>query len=292
MNRISRSSRREGPPTTRAGRARRAERRLEDSLVALLGHELRTPINGIQSSAELLVHYLDDELDGDMARLVARRVLRLSIRLGLLIQDLYEMARISSGSGEPARELIDPLDAVAWAIETVESAHRTPPIVVAAPTVQLRTVGNVGHLGRAIVNLLTNGAKHAPQSDRIDVRIYADEAAVSIDVEDYGPGIPSEDLDRIFAPYCRANRGHATGADDPSHADGLGLGLFIADRIVAAHGGSIGVVSTLGLGTRFTISLPRAQTDDASAGALPLGDRDRPFSGPSRPQSGGDPTAS
>jgi two-component system OmpR family sensor kinase len=230
---------------------------LEESLVALLGHELRAPVSGLQNSAELLVHYLDDEIDSDMARLVARRVLRLSTQLGLMIQDLFEMARISSESCEPARVPFDPLEAVTWAVEVVESAPGTPPVVVTAPASRLQILGDTRRLGRAIVNLLANAAKHAPRSDHIDVRVYATDEAVLIDVEDYGPGIPAEEQGRIFEPYSRAGPRNTTGQDDTSRTDGLGLGLYIADRIVAAHGGSIGVTSAPEAGTRFTISLPR-----------------------------------
>jgi len=249
---------------------------MPEALVALLGHELRAPVSGLQSSAELLVHYLDDELDSDMARLVARRVLRLSTHLGVMIQDLFEMARISSGSGEPARVRFDPMKAVTWAVEVVESTNGMPPIVVTAPTSQLQVLGDARRLSRAVMNLLTNAAKHAPLTDHIDVRISVDNDAVLIDVEDYGPGIPAGDQARIFEPYGRAVRENVGGLDDTSRADGLGLGLYIVDRIVTSHGGSVGVVSALGKGSRFTISLPRTRPNDSS---------DSPDAPSSRPES-------
>jgi two-component system sensor histidine kinase SenX3 len=257
MNDSPQPSRARRRPGRRAGRARRADRRLEESLVALLGHELRTPVAGLQNAAELLVHYLDKEIESEMARRIAQRVLRLSTHLGLMIQDLFEMARIAGGAEVPPGVPIDPMDAVRWAVECVESAYGGPPIVVAPQASPLRAVGDARGLGRAIVNLLTNATKHAPESVQIHVRIHATDDAIMIDVEDYGMGIPADEYARIFEPYSRPKRQHGASSDATSRADGLGLGLFIADRIVVAHGGRIDVSSTVGAGTRFTISLPR-----------------------------------
>ena len=187
-----------------------------------------------------------------------RRIHSLSATLGLMIQDLFETARILCGKLEIAKQPVDPLEIVNAAVEIAESLPGTPPIVVESSATGLVLQGDARRLSSVVLNLLTNAAKHAAETERIDVRIAADRFDVSIEVEDYGPGIAADDLPRIFVKHYQA-RGHGRDARRPGpHRDGLGLGLFVAQEIVRAHGGQITVTSELGSGTRFTIRLPRA----------------------------------
>jgi two-component system phosphate regulon sensor histidine kinase PhoR len=119
--------------------------------------------------------------------------------------------------------------------------------------------GDEGRLLQALNNLLNNAIKHAPQSDRIDVRLGrantdSGAAHAQIEVRDYGPGIAPENLGRIF------NRFNQVSADG-RQPKGLGLGLYIAKGIIEQHGGAIAVKSKLGEGSAFTISLPLTNED-------------------------------
>lgn len=235
----------------------RQSERLEERLVALLGHELRTPVSSLQTYAEFLIHYLDDNLDSDQAQKSIRRIHELSGRIGMMIQDLFEMARNTAGKMHIRQEIIDPEAVVMSAVEMAESLPNTPPI-------RVQTVGDVPlirgdaqRLSSVVLNLVTNASKHAHGTKQIDIRIRIDGEDVAIDVEDAGPGIPPDDLALILTPYYRTHRTAEGGQRSAGHDSGLGLGLFIAQQIVSAHDGRIAVTSKLAVGTRFTVYLPR-----------------------------------
>jgi two-component system, OmpR family, sensor kinase len=240
------------------GRERR-DSDLEGRLVELLGHELWAPVSALQNSAELLIDYLDGDLASAEAQAEVRRIHRLSLRLGMMIQDLYEMARISSGAWEIALVEIDPLEVVTSAIDIARTLPGMPAIATDTVAERLTVPGDVRRLSGAVLNLLTNAAKHAPQTERIDVRIRSNDQNLMIDIEDYGPGIPPDDLPRIFNRYFQSRHDGRSGSRSSArHSDGLGLGLFVAQQIVQAHHGQITVTSEVGSGTRFTIQLPRS----------------------------------
>jgi two-component system sensor histidine kinase ResE len=230
-------------------------RQLEERLAALIGHELRTPLSGLRSYAELFVSYFHDDLASDEARAAARRIHSLAERLGLMIDDLFEMARISSGKLRIAHETIDLRAVVTAAIEIAETLPDAPPIQLHAVDDCL-IPGDARRLSGVILSLLTNAIHHGSGTERIDVRIRWDSEGAAIDVEDYGRGIPPSELPLIFNKHYQVH--HEAGAASTGRAGGgLGLGLYIAQHVVSAHGGRIEVASTLGVGTRFTIHLPR-----------------------------------
>jgi signal transduction histidine kinase len=103
-------------------------------------------------------------------------------------------------------------------------------------------------LSQVVLNLLTNAAKHAPHSRRVEVRLRREAGEALLEVQDYGPGIPAEALPHLFDRFYHAARRSAE--------DGLGVGLFITRVLVRAHGGAIEVRCAEGDGTTFTVRLP------------------------------------
>jgi two-component system CheB/CheR fusion protein len=108
--------------------------------------------------------------------------------------------------------------------------------------------GDATRLSQVVLNLLTNAARHAPDSPRIELRLRREEGEATLEVQDYGPGIPAADLPHLFDRFYQAVRRTAE--------DGLGVGLFITRELVRAHGGAIEVRSTEGAGATFTVRLP------------------------------------
>lgn len=108
-------------------------------------------------------------------------------------------------------------------------------------------------LAQALGNVVSNAIKYTPPGGEVGLSAGADESEVWVRVRDSGPGIAPEEQERIFAPFYR-------GPADRRFPQGMGLGLSIAQDLVAAHGGRIEVQSTLGAGSTFTISLPRRST--------------------------------
>jgi signal transduction histidine kinase len=232
---------------------------LEEDLVALLGHELRAPISGLRSSAELLVDYLGGDLTSVEAQRAVRRIYSLSIRLSLMIQDLFDLAQCSNGRLQADLAEIDLREAVASAVEVARTLPGMPVISVDAPGTIHTVRGDSRRLSGVVLNLLANAAKHAAQTTRIDVRIRASDRELMIDVEDYGPGIHPDDLPRVFDKHFRGRPGGLAESSNARGDGGLGLGLFIAQQIAQAHDGYITVTSAVGAGACFTLSLPRSR---------------------------------
>ena len=170
----------------------RQGRRLDQRFIALFGHDLLAPVSGLQSYAEVLLEYFDSDITSTEAQAVVRRIHTLSDRLGLMIRDLVDLARVSNGTLQLVRVPTD-IRAV------IESAVQVGPVLPGAPPIHVTIDGDVvalgdsRRLGSAILNLLTNAIKHASDSERIDVRVRSDERHVTIDVEDFGCGISPDE---------------------------------------------------------------------------------------------------
>lgn len=112
-------------------------------------------------------------------------------------------------------------------------------------------------LEQVVSNLLSNAVKHAPDSERIDVRLRRAGAETVVEAQDYGPGIPAGALPHLFSRFYQVARdGRDTGGR------GLGLGLFITREIVTSHGGAVDIASIEAAGATFTVRLPLLQDAD------------------------------
>jgi len=228
-------------------------RLLEEQFVARAAHELRTPLSSIRNYAELLLeHAASDELSSDV-RMILRRLHGQSQRLSTTVEDLFDIARISTRKLSLAWQLVDLGELVVECVETARSLPNTVPIALHACDEQIMIRGDTHRLGSVVLNLLANAIRHASSTPRIDVRLRQDAEGVIVEVEDYGPGIAPDALPLIFMKYAQPSKADSTD----TNRDGLGLGLFIAQEIVIAHGGRIEVTSKPGRGTRFKVRLPR-----------------------------------
>ncbi len=134
--------------------------------------------------------------------------------------------------------------------ETAQALPGGHPIHLARVAAPLWVRGDAGRLEQVLVNLLTNAATHAPSARAIDVRLRRVGAEAALEVQDYGRGIAAAQVPHLFTRFYQVAR-----ADRPAQG-GLGLGLFICQELIAAHGGHITVASTEGEGTTFTVWLP------------------------------------
>jgi signal transduction histidine kinase len=221
----------------------------KDMFLAMLGHDLRTPIGAVIGSAHILVTTADLP-EGAARRAVA--ILNSGRRMNALVSDLLDFTSSRLGRGVPIVRV--PMDIAAALRQTIEEIVALHPQRV----MNLDADGDVlGQWDRARLiqvfsNLISNAVQHGSAQTPINVIARGGADDVTITVQNRGPVIPANELDKIFNPL------HRIEGDKPlSPRENLGLGLYIAERIVAAHGGTIGVESSDERGTTFTIHLPR-----------------------------------
>ena len=213
--------------------------------VADASHELRTPLTAIRGFAEL--HRQGAVVGEEKTRELVSRIEKESIRMSTLVEDLLLLARL-----DQSRELtLDPVDINYLVNEAIASARAAGPeheISVTSNANEVFVLGDSMRIHQAIANLLANARTHTPAGSEIKVEIFQDESSTRISVSDNGPGLSLEDQSRIFERFFRADpaRVRASG-------EGSGLGLAIVDAIMKAHGGSVTVDSTLGVGSTFKI---------------------------------------
>jgi two-component system, OmpR family, sensor kinase len=240
----------------------RQQRASEERLRRFIGdasHELRTPITSIRGYAELFrrgAAERPEDLD-----LAMRRIEDEGARMGVLVDDLLLLARLDQGRPLERR----PVDLRTLVTDAVHDARAADPgrHVEFEADGEARVLGDEMRLRQVVANVLENARTHTPPATPVSVRLRRADGSATIEVADRGPGLSSEDAERVFERFYRGDlsRSRARG--------GAGLGLSIAAAIVEAHGGRIRVWSIPGEGATFVVSLPLAQAsggEDRSAG--------------------------
>lgn len=213
---------------------------------AILAHELRTPLNAAMGRVQGI-------LDGvfapepDQLTLIHRQLTQLN----RLISDLHFLSMARAGELHFIDEPFDMAELVAermaWSSPAIEEAGMVAAFD-APPGILWH--GDRGRVGQVISILIENALRYAAAGKALSLRVRANEKAVTIDVQDRGPGIAEDDLPRVFDRFWRAE--HSRGR----HSGGSGLGLSIADVVVEAHGGSIVARNRDGGGLVVTLTLP------------------------------------
>jgi two-component system, OmpR family, sensor histidine kinase SenX3 len=227
-------------------------RRLEAvrrDFVANVSHELRTPVGAMGVLAETLA----DEPDPEVMRRLASRITAEAERAGRLIDGLLDLSRIEAG-GAGGNDDVDVAAVVAAAVERVEplAQQLDVPLVSGAEPAGLTVAGDERQLVSAVANLLENAVKYSDERAPVEVGATASDGSVDIVVRDRGVGIPAKDLERIFERFYRVDRARSRDTG------GTGLGLSIVRHVATNHGGDVLVESQEGLGSTFTLRLPRA----------------------------------
>jgi len=226
----------------------RSLHRLQDEFLAMASHELRTPLTPIQGYLEMLDKLLAPG-GGPAARYTSQALAQVQ-RLRALVNDLLDVGRLESGKLRLQLARLDLAPLVARAVEAARLGARAQEVALQCDPGPLRIQGDATRLEQIIANLLTNAITYAPDTARIDVRLRRLDGEAVLQVQDYGPGIAAVDLPRLFSRFYQVTR------DDHDPSTGLGLGLFIVQELVTAHGGAIEAASTEGQGTTFTVRLP------------------------------------
>jgi two-component system, OmpR family, sensor kinase len=215
--------------------------RRQRAFVADASHELRTPLTSILANLELLA----DVLDGERGE-AARSALRSSQRMRRLVGDLLLLARADARRQQP-REPTDLAQVVVEAAAELGPVSEDHELSVDAEPAMVE--GTRDELHRLALNLMENAVRHTPAGTRVHATVAARDGEVVLDVEDDGPGVPSELGDRVFERFTR-------GAGDRGSSSS-GLGLSIVRAVAESHGGSVELEDARP-GARFVVRLPRA----------------------------------
>lgn len=230
---------------------RKEMERLKSEFISTVSHELRTPLTSIRGALGLLLGKLGDTLPPKM-KMLLETANRNSERLSLLINDILDLEKISSGKLDFEFELLDVIKLTHQAISANEgyaTLHHVNLQLLAPPDAAF-VLGDDNRLLQVFANLISNAIKYSPAEGTVDISIQAQAGYWRIGVRDYGQGIPEDFKQKMFQRFAQAD------SSDTREKGGTGLGLSIAKAIVERHRGEINFFSEEGGGTEFFFTLP------------------------------------
>ncbi|MDM5180047.1 HAMP domain-containing sensor histidine kinase [Massilia sp. DJPM01] len=226
--------------------------RTRDTFLAILGHDLRSPLATMTMAGAFLVRPTIDQAN---AMQIGARISRSAAAMTTMVNDLLEYARTQLGGAIPIRPVLgDIVDICQSAVDEASAAH--PECIFEVEKAGER-IGDYDapRLAQVFSNLLNNAAQYKGENHPVTISTFGEAEATIVQVKNFGPEIPRAFLAAIFDPLVQLaimtdQKGPATTS--------MGLGLFIAREIVTSHGGTIEVESSVEAGTIFTVRLPRA----------------------------------
>ena len=251
--------------------ARDEQRRLaemnqaQEEFIGIVSHELRTPVSGLLGFLQTTLDHWESMPDADRHRAVGRSLANAR-RLQALTSDVLDSSRIEAGDFPYTFDRIDLRDEVAAAVAAAQDTRPDAPIDFTGPNEPVWVRADADRVQQVLTNLLDNAIRHSPIDAPVVVRLRVDDGEAAIAVTDAGPGIEPDDAERVFQKFVRGRN---------AAAGGTGLGLYIARRIVDAHGGRIWASGGAGTGATLTFTIPTEGRSAASAGSPsgPPGDR-------------------
>ncbi len=225
-------------------------------------HELRTPLTSIRALAELMVD--DPDMPAEQRQQFLGIVVAETERLSRLVNQVLDMAKIESGHAEWHNTDVDLVALLRQAAQTVHELlrERGAEMVLDLPAQAPLLRADPDRLTQVVLNLLSNAAKFVPPGQgRIELRLRAAPGALTVEVQDNGPGVPAAQRALIFEKFRQ-------GGDAANRPQGTGLGLPISRQIVEHFGGRMELRPDTGQGACFAFTLPcPSTTDPAPSGA-------------------------
>jgi signal transduction histidine kinase len=223
--------------------------------VANVSHELKTPLTSIQGFAQAIVDgtAADPQHAGDVIHDEAARLARL-------VEELLDLAKLDTGQAGLDRRPVDLPAILAAIVERLGLKAQQRGVVLENRANSLPgLIGDGDRLAQVFTNLIDNALKHTPRGGVVKLGTQLDPGWITVHVEDSGPGIPPNELSRIFERFYQLDK-----ARSGSGPRGVGLGLAISREIVQSHGGTVSATSTMGQGSRFSVRLPISRPGDVT----------------------------
>jgi PAS domain S-box-containing protein len=229
--------------------------RLKQEFVAMVSHDLRTPLSSIRGTLSLLSEGVYDPKSEMGKKRIADAEISID-RLVNLIGDVLDIEKLEAGQMTVDLDVVSLSQVVDESIEAVRGVAEQQKITLETKIIDgedVDVLGDNDRLVQVMVNLLSNAIKFSPQGSSVKIEVKADGGMNEMRVVDRGRGIPANNLEIIFERFKQIQ------SDDGKRGKGTGLGLAICKAIVSAHNGTIGVESKEGQGSTFWIKLPRYQ---------------------------------
>jgi signal transduction histidine kinase len=223
---------------------------LRQEFLALVAHDLRTPLQSVLLQVEALMRRTEGEA-AYVPMTTLQAIRRNGLQLDRLVRDLLDASRIDAHGITLDLATVRLPDLASSIVSQIEGALGSHPISIEVSGNPPPVTADPRRIEQVVTNLLENASKYSAEGSEIRILIASADGGATIAVRDEGPGISPEELPQLFDRYFQTQRARTKGR-------GLGLGLFIAKGLVEAHGGSIHVESTPNVGSTFGVWLPSA----------------------------------
>ncbi len=221
----------------------------KQEFVAMLSHDLRSPLGSIGATFELVENGAYGPTNPKMDVMI-KRALQSVRRLISLIGELLDLEKIEAGEMELNLDVVPVSRVIDQAVNAVSASAESAKLTLKSWSGDLTMYADEDRIVRVLINLLSNAIKYSPPGKSISIDVKLLDEGVEISVTDRGNGIPADYLDKVFERYKQVSR------YDHSVKRGSGLGLSICKAIVEAHGGVVGVKSVVGRGSTFWFTVP------------------------------------
>ncbi|HTE34053.1 MAG TPA: HAMP domain-containing sensor histidine kinase, partial [Chryseolinea sp.] len=227
---------------------RKVLERQKDDFMAIVAHELKTPLTSIKGYTQILMTQLSQMSDEKIVHLHERLNDQIN-NLAKLIDRMLNGAKIEAGDMEFKREPYDLVLLVTQVVENLRLTTTTHQLKV-NHTSAIIVVGDKEYIQQVVVNLISNAIKYSPKADQVNITIKLENNMAICSVQDFGVGILSEQVSSIFEKFYRVK------SENFKKFPGIGLGLYLSAEIVRQQGGAIWAESTVNKGSTFSFSLP------------------------------------
>jgi len=225
---------------------RDAEQRKGD-FVSIASHEMKTPLTSIKGNIQMMQRRMEKNNDGDYTAFLEKADRSIN-RLEKLVSDLLDVAGLQEGNVIYDYRRFDFDRFVHDVIESIQAAQPSHEIIITGQTGQ-QIDGDASRLEQVMINLLNNAIKYSPEASQVHIYLSVVSNYVKVSITDYGVGIKQEEQKKIFGRFYRAGQ-------SPGNFQGVGIGLYISNRIIQEHKGSLWVESNEGEGSVFNFTVP------------------------------------